>query len=352
MPESVPMSSVANRLKLPLRIGSLELPSRVFLAPMASITDRPFRRLCREFGAGLAFSEMLSANPALRHTRTSAERLDHQGEPRPFAVQIAGANPEDMADFARHAVDQGADLIDINLGCPAKKVCRQAAGSALLRDEPLVARIMEQVVRAVNVPVSVKTRTGWSPQEKNLAQIAQIAQNSGIAMLTVHGRTRACGYNGQAEHNSLSALREQITIPLVANGDIDTAETAHKVLEQTGADAVMIGRAALGKPWIFARIERFLATGEQTGPPDPAVNPERNPDQIRDILLSHLAALHDFYGEARGLRVARKHIIWYCQDLPGFKQASGALLMATSAAIQHRLVQSYFANLMTGETDT
>ncbi|MBK5970441.1 MULTISPECIES: tRNA dihydrouridine synthase DusB [Thiorhodovibrio] len=327
----------------PLRIGALELSSRVLLAPMAGITDRPFRHLCREFGAGLAFSEMLSANPELRHTRTSAERLDHKNEPRPFAVQIAGADPDALADFARYAVDQGADLIDINLGCPAKKVCRQAAGSALLRDEALVARIMHRVVRAVSVPVSVKTRTGWSPKERNLEQIGRIAQDAGVAMLTVHGRTRACGYRGQAEHDSLAALREHIRIPLVANGDIDTPEIAHKVLEQTGADAVMIGRGALGKPWIFDRIARFLATGEHVGPPEIA--------QRRDILIAHLEALHAFYGEARGPRVARKHIIWHCQDLPRFDKARGALLKAQSAAEQRRLLLSYFATLMTPETD-
>lgn len=327
----------------PLRIGPLELSSRVLLAPMAGITDRPFRQLCREFGAGLAFSEMLSANPALRHTRTSAERLNHDNEPRPFAVQIAGADPDAMADFARHAVDQGADLIDINLGCPAKKVCRQAAGSALLRDEALVARILKRVVGAVSVPVSVKTRTGWSPKERNLARIARIAEDSGIAMLTVHGRTRACGYRGLAEHESIAALRPHIRIPLVANGDIDTPKMAQKVLEQTGADAVMIGRAALGKPWLFERIRGFLATGELAEPP--------TLEQRRHILLAHLAALHAFYGEARGHRLARKHIVWHCQDLPRFDQVRGALLKAQSAAAQRRQLLSYFATLMTRETD-
>ncbi|WPL16658.1 putative tRNA-dihydrouridine synthase [Thiorhodovibrio winogradskyi] len=343
MLESTVSANTGNRAASPLRIGSLELPSRVLLAPMAGITDRPFRRLCRDFGAGLAFSEMLSANPELRHTRTSAERLDHRGEPRPFAVQIAGADPAAMADFARYAVDQGADLIDINLGCPAKTVCRQAAGSALLRDEPLVARILTQVVRAVRVPVSVKTRTGWSPQERNLARIARIAEDSGILMLSVHGRTRKCDFRGQAEHSSLAGLREHTSMVLVANGDIDTPESAHAVLEQTGADAVMIGRAALGNPWIFDRIRRFLTSGERVEPP--------GLDQIRDVLLSHLEALHAFYGMGRGPRVARKHIVWYCQNLPRFAEVRKALLTATSAAGQRHLLQSYLTNLVTGEID-
>ncbi len=327
----------------PLQIGPLELSSRVLLAPMAGITDRPFRCLCREFGAGLAFSEMLSANPTLRHTRTSLERLDHQQEQQPIAVQIAGADPDAMAEFARYAVDQGADLIDINLGCPAKKVCRQAAGSALLRDEPLVARILNQVVRAVEVPVSVKTRTGWSPEARNLARIARLAEDAGVAMLTVHGRTRACAYRGQAEHQSLADLRESISIPLVANGDINSPESAHKVLKQTGADAVMIGRAALGKPWIFAQVSHYLETGKAMGPP--------GLECIRDILLKHLAALYDLYGEARGPRIARKHLLWYCQDLPQFAQARATLMQASSASEQRRLLQRYFANLMSQETD-
>ncbi|MBK1647891.1 tRNA dihydrouridine synthase DusB [Rhabdochromatium marinum] len=328
----------------PLRIGALELSSRVLLAPMAGITDRPFRRLCRHFGAGLAFSEMLSANPALRHTSTSAQRLDHQREARPFAVQIAGADPLAMADFARYAVDQGADLIDVNLGCPAKKVCRQAAGSALLRDESLVARILHTLVRAVEVPVSVKTRTGWSPQTRNLPRIARIAEEAGIALLTVHGRTRACGYQGQAEHDSLAALREHTTLPLVANGDIRSALDAHKVLEHTGADAVMIGRGALGQPWIFHQIQHFLATGEHPKPPDLA--------GIRDILFAHLTELYDFYGEIRGSRVARKHILWYCQALPGFATARQALLTASSATQQFRLMQDYFSEPMDRPDDT
>lgn len=343
MAESVALPSTTKGFASPLRIGPLELSSRVLLAPMAGITDRPFRRLCREFGAGLAFSEMLAANPRLRHTRTSAERLDHRDEPRPFAVQIAGADPDAMADFARYAVDQGADLIDINLGCPAKTVCRQSAGSALLRNEPLVARILSQVVQAVNVPVSVKTRTGWSQKERNLPQVARIAQQAGIAMLTVHGRTRTCGYRGQAEHESLAALREHISIPIVANGDIDTPEKAHKVLNQTGADAVMIGRAALGRPWIFAQMQHFLATGEQCEPPGLAHQAQ--------VLLSHLAAIHDVYGDRRGPLLARKHILWYCQELPGFTQARKALLQARSPAEQYDLVQRYFAHLMTRETD-
>lgn len=325
-----------------LCIGPLQLRSRVLLAPMAGITDRPFRTLCRDFGAGLAFSEMLSANPALRHTRTSAERLDHRDEPRPVAVQIAGADPQAMADFARYSVDRGADLIDINLGCPAKKVCRQSAGSALLRDEPLVSRILCAVTKAVSVPVSVKTRTGWSPSTRNLERIAAIAAESGISMLTVHGRTRACGYSGEAEHESLAAIRGQTGLRLVANGDIRTPRMAQQVLERTKADAVMIGRAALGKPWLFEQINRYLDTGELPTPP--------TTPRIRDVVMAHLAALYDFYGEARGPRVARKHIIWYCQDLPLFASMRGAILNATTAEQQRRLVEVFFFDLMTRET--
>lgn len=340
---SAPSAALTRVSRPPLRIGPLELSSRVLLAPMAGITDRPFRALCRQFGAGLAFSEMLSANPDLRHTRTSAERLDHVGEPGPFAVQIVGADPAAMADFARYAVDQGAELIDINLGCPAKNVCRQAAGSALLRDEPLVARILTAVTQAVAVPVSVKTRTGWSPDTRNLPRIARIAADSGIAMLTVHGRTRRCGYKGSAEHDSLAALRADIALPLVANGDIDSPEQAQAVLDRTGADAVMIGRAALGRPWLFEQIGRYLDTAQPVAAPGLA--------QIRAILLAHLAALRDCYGPARGARLARKHILWSCQALPGFAQARSALLTTDSADDQQRLIELFFSNLMAREID-
>jgi tRNA-dihydrouridine synthase B len=290
-----------------LRIGDVKVDNRLILAPMAGVTDRPFRSLCRGLGAGLAVSEMVSANPALAASRKSRERMDHRGEPAPIAVQIAGSDPGWMADAARANVDHGAQIIDINLGCPARKVCKTAAGSALLRDEPLVGRILAAVVAAVPVPVTLKTRTGWSPQTRNLSRIAHIARESGIVLLTVHGRTRACGYGGRAEFESLRALRAA-TAPdngllLVANGDIDSPERARQVLEYTGADALMIGRAAQGRPWLFREIAHYLATGDHLPPP--------STDWIRATLLGHLEALYDFYGAARGVRIARKHIGWY-----------------------------------------
>ena len=290
-----------------LRIGSLTLDTPLLLAPMAGITDRPFRTLCRLHGAGLAVSEMLSADPSLRGTRKSMERADHSGEPGPISVQIAGADPAMMADAARWNRDRGADIIDINMGCPAKKVCKAAAGSALLRDEALVGRIVEAVVGAVDVPVTLKTRTGWSPEARNLPRIAALAEDAGIAMLVVHGRTRACRFDGEAEFDSLRELRARTDMVLVANGDIDSPQKAAAALAYTGADAVMIGRGALGRPWIFQQIAHYLATGELL--PEPAAA------YIRDTLVSHLDALYLLYGEARGLRVARKHIAWYSRGL-------------------------------------
>ncbi len=292
-----------------LAIGPIRLRNRLILAPMAGITDRPFRSLCRRLGAGLAVSEMLSANPALAASRKSRERADHRGEPGPIAVQIAGADPAWMAEAARINVDRGAALIDINLGCPAKKVCQAAAGSALLRDEPLVARILAAVVAAVPVPVTLKTRTGWSPETRNLGRIAYIAREAGVSLLSVHGRTRACGYGLRAEHDSLRALRNRadlgLDLTLVANGDIDSPERAREVLEHTGADALMIGRAAQGRPWLFREIAHYLNTGERLPPPSAA--------WICATILGHLEALYDFYGAERGVRIARKHIGWYLQ---------------------------------------
>jgi tRNA-dihydrouridine synthase B len=296
----------------------VRIANRLILAPMAGITDRPFRGLCRHLGAGLAVSEMISANPALAGSRKSRERADHRGEPGPIAVQIAGSDPAWMADAARANVDGGAQIIDINLGCPAKKVCKAAAGSALLRDEPLVGRILEAVVAAVSVPVTLKTRTGWSPATRNLARIAHIARQSGIAMLAVHGRTRACGYSGSAELESLRALRTEMGpdagLVLVANGDIDSPERARQALDYTGADALMIGRAAQGRPWLFREIQHYLATGQRLAPP--------GADWIRATLLGHLEALYDFYGTVRGVRIARKHIGWYLRAQAGTRGAA------------------------------
>lgn len=322
------------RLLRPLRLGAVELPNRLILAPMAGVTDRPFRSLCRRLGAGLAVSEMLSANPELRYTRKSFERGDHQGEPGPISVQIAGGDPQQMAEAARFNVDRGAELIDINLGCPAKKVCKLAAGSALLRDEPLVGHILEAVVEAVPVPVTLKTRTGWSTQTRNLARIAHLAQESGIAMLAVHGRTRACGYKGEAEFESLASIRAQCRLPLAANGDIESPERAIAVLQQTGADAIMIGRAAQGRPWIFDQIAQFIATGRTTS--EPPMN------QLRDILLGHLDELYGFYGEARGVRIARKHLSWYLRQRGFTSPQLAQMLHAESARQQFQLVRRQF----------
>ncbi|MGB5831547.1 MAG: tRNA dihydrouridine synthase DusB [Thiohalocapsa sp.] len=286
-------------------IGPVRLDNRLILAPMAGVTDRPFRSLCRRLGAGLAVSEMLAANAALRGSRKSSERANHDGEPGPIAVQICGSNPSQMAEAARYNLDQGAQIIDINMGCPAKKVCKVAAGSALLRDEVLVGRILEAVARAVAIPVTLKTRTGWSPDSRNLVRIARIARDCGIAMLAVHGRTRACGYQGAAEFETLRELRNQTDLVLVANGDIDSPQRARDVLDYTGADAIMLGRAARGRPWIFREIASYLDTGH--------LLPAPSPYWIRDILMGHLDELYRFYGEARGVRIARKHIGWYCR---------------------------------------
>jgi tRNA-dihydrouridine synthase B len=325
---------------------------------MAGVTDQPFRVLCRRLGAGLAVSEMVSSNPALRSTRKSRERTDHQGEPGPIAVQIAGADPQQMADAARCNVDRGAELIDINLGCPAKKVCKVAAGSALLRDEVLVGRILEAVVRAVPVPVTLKTRTGWSPETRNLARIAKIAEASGIRLLTVHGRTRACGYRGEAESESLASIRDRCAkLPLVANGDIDGATKAIEVLNRTGADAIMIGRAALGQPWIFGSIAtalRGLAAAENPAcgkPPSTISEVPTAPslNWVEAVLMEHLDRLYSFYGERRGVLIARKHIGWYLRDLNGESESTAGCellrrrLMAATAALEQRaLLREHF----------
>ena len=354
-------ASAANATKLlqPLQIGSVSIPNRLILAPMAGVTDRPFRSLCRQLGAGLAVSEMVAANPALRGTRKSRERLDHRGEPGPIAVQIAGSDPAQMAAAARYNVDCGAALIDINLGCPAKKVCKQAAGSALLRDEALVGRILEAVVRAVEVPVTLKTRTGWSPATRNLTRIAQIAEASGIALLAVHGRTRACGYTGEAELESLASIRDQCSrLPLVANGDIDGPTKAIEVLNRTGADAIMLGRAALGRPWIFGSIAtalRGLALSERSVSGEPPTTIDEVPIApslawIEAILVEHLDRLYAFYGERRGVLIARKHIGWYLRGLGGESDSDAKRpllrkrLMATTAArAQLALLREHFA---------
>ena len=320
-----------------MQIGPYKLPNRLVLAPMAGVTDRPFRQLCRRLGAGLAISEMLTAIPSLYGTDKCRWRSDHRGEPGPIVVQIAGADPEQLAEAARYNVERGAQIIDINMGCPAKKVCNRQAGSALLSDEELVERILRAVVAAVPVPVTLKTRTGPSPERRNALTIARIAEDAGIAALTLHGRTRADAFRGQAEYDTIAAVKRAVRIPVIANGDIDSPAKARAVLEHTGADAIMIGRAAQGNPWIFREISHYLEHGEELAPPPVA--------EVQAVMLEHLANLHAFYGEYMGVRIARKHIGWYLQDRPGGEQARAALVRVESAHEQLRLVERYFEEL-------
>ena len=290
-----------------MRIGTHVLRSNLFVAPMAGVTDRPFRRLCKRFGAGLAVSEMVASDPRLRATEKSRRRTDHRGETAPISVQIVGTDPEMMAEAARDQVEGGAQIIDINMGCPARKVCNQAAGSALLCDEPQVARILGAVVKAVDTPVTLKIRTGWAPESRNAVRVAKIAEESGVRLLAIHGRTRACGYAGSAEYETIREVKRTTRLPVVANGDITTAEDAKRVLDYTGADGLMIGRAAQGAPWLFREIEHYLATGRKPAPPTAA--------EIREVLVAHLEELYQFYGRETGVKVARKHIGWYAKGL-------------------------------------
>ena len=321
-----------------MQIGPHLIDPPVILAPMAGITDRPFRQLCRRMGAGLAVSEMTIADPRLWRTRKSQRRMDFAGERGPVSVQIAGYDPQMLADAARHNVGLGADIIDINMGCPAKKVCNVASGSALLRDEALVARILDTVVRAVPVPVTLKIRTGFSRAARNAVAIARIAEAAGIAALAIHGRTREDHFTGEAEHDSATAVKAAVRIPVVVNGDINSAGRARAVIMQTCADAVMIGRAAQGRPWIFRQIARHLTTGEE--PAEPAI------DEVRDILLGHLDALHAFYGEHMGVRIARKHLGWYSDDRPEAAAFRARMNHTETAAEQRRLTRDYFDQLI------
>ncbi|MDI1291872.1 MAG: tRNA dihydrouridine synthase DusB [Methylobacter sp.] len=288
-------------------IGPYQLKNNLILAPMAGISDRPFRELCTQFGAGLAVSEMVASNPALRQHKRTLLKADHDGETGIRSVQILGTDPQLMADAARLNAQRGAQIIDINMGCPAKKVCSVAAGSALMRDEALVKRILDAVVNAVDIPVTLKIRTGWDLHSRNAAKIAQIAENSGIAALTIHGRTRACKFNGQAEHDTVKQVKQAISIPVIANGDIDTPEQAQFVLQSTGADAIMIGRAAQGNPWLFSQISHFINHGKHLEKPTVT--------DIYSTLMSHLDKLYSFYGNASGVKIARKHIAWYFKHL-------------------------------------
>ncbi|MFL6564204.1 MAG: tRNA dihydrouridine synthase DusB [Burkholderiales bacterium] len=320
-----------------MRIGAHILRSGLFVAPMAGVTDRPFRRLARRYGAAVAVSEMVSSRPELRESRKTRLRVDHSGEPGPIAVQIAGADPQMLADAARHNVALGAEIIDINMGCPAKKVCNVAAGSALLENETLVARIVEAVVAAVDVPVTVKIRTGPSPERRNAARIARIVEAAGARMLTIHGRTRACMFEGEAEYETIAEVKSRLRIPVIANGDIATPEQAKRVLRRTGADGIMIGRAAQGRPWIFRQITHYLATGE--------LLPAPRPREIGELLVEHLDGLYDLYGDEQGTRVARKHIGWTVRELPGGEGLRTQVNAMTAAQAQRAAVNDYFERL-------
>jgi tRNA-dihydrouridine synthase B len=316
-----------------MQIGRYKLVNNLALAPMAGVTDLPFRLLCRRMGAGVAAGEMLTSDVRLWHTEKSRRRMDHSGEPEPRVVQIAGGDPEMMAEAARRNVDAGAQIIDINMGCPAKKVCNKAAGSALLKDEPLVRQILEAVVKAVDVPVTLKTRTGWNADHRNGPAIARMAESIGVQALAIHGRTRACMYQGNAEYDTIADIKQSVSIPVFANGDIDSGVKAKLVLEQTGVDGLMIGRSAQGRPWIFREI---LATLNGGAFHDPSFA------EVRDIMLAHLRDLHAFYGEEAGVRVARKHIDWYAKSRASAPALRQAVMQATDASIQIERVQAYF----------
>ncbi|MBI0408546.1 MAG: tRNA dihydrouridine synthase DusB [Nitrosomonadaceae bacterium] len=302
-----------------MQIGPYTLNNNLIVAPMAGVTDRPFRQLCKSMGAGMAVSEMVSSNSLLWGSEKTLRRADHTGEVDPISVQIAGADPLMMAEAARYNVERGAQIIDINMGCPAKKICNVMAGSALLQNEMLVGRILDAVVSAVDVPVTLKIRTGWDKQHRNALSVARIAESAGVSAIAIHGRTRACAYTGNAEYDTIAAVKSEVRIPVIANGDITTPEKVKQVLEYTGADAVMIGRAAQGRPWIFREISHYLATGQHLPLPDVS--------EIHRVLIKHLHDLYDFYGEYSGVRIARKHISWYTKGLVG------------SAAFRHNMNQ-------------
>ncbi len=292
-----------------MQIGQHKLKNNLILAPMAGITDQPFRKLCKQFGVGMAVSEMVASNPALRKHKRTLQKTNHSGELGPISVQILGTDPKLMADAARFNVDRGAQIIDINMGCPAKKVCSVAAGSALLKNEPLVQNILQSVTNAVDCPVTLKIRTGWDMNNRNAIQIAKIAEQEGISALTIHGRTRACGFKNTVEYETIREVKRTISIPVIANGDIDSAEKVKFVSQYTGADAIMIGRAAQGNPWIFKEIQEFLNTGNKLPPPSIS--------EIQNIIMTHLDSLYSFYGNASGVRIARKHIGWYFKSITG-----------------------------------
>jgi len=325
-----------------MRIGKHAISPILGLAPMAGVTDKPFRLLCKRLGAGLATTEMTTSDPSLWHTRKSRKRMDHAGEPEPISVQIAGTIPERLADAARHNVELGADIIDINMGCPAKKVCKTWAGSALMQNEALVEDILKSVVAAVDVPVTLKIRTGWAADQKNAPTIARIAEQAGIQALAIHGRTRDQKYGGQAEYDTIAQIKQSLSIPIWANGDVDTPEKARAVLDHTGADGLLIGRGAQGRPWIFREISHYLETGRRL--------PEPGLDEVRDILIGHLEALHAFYGEESGVRIARKHLGWYAKNRPENARFRAVVNRAQSASEQIDLTWAYFEHLI-GQPD-
>ena len=314
-----------------MHIGSHLLKNRLIVAPMAGVTDRPFRQLCKKMGAGLAVSEMVSSNSLLWGSKKTEPRANHEGEVSPISVQIAGADPLMLADAARYNAEKGAEIIDINMGCPAKKICNVMAGSALLQNEKLVGKILDAVVKSVEIPVTLKIRTGWDKQHKNALAIARIAEDSGIQALAIHGRTRACAYTGFAEYDTIAAVKAEVKIPIIANGDITTPQKADQVLAYTKADAIMIGRAAQGRPWIFREIDQYLQYKREL--PSPKVT------EIHQILIDHLHDLYDFYGEYSGVRIARKHISWYTKGLVG------------SAGFRHRMNQLQTSQQQVFETN-
>jgi tRNA-dihydrouridine synthase B len=322
-----------------MQIGPYRLRNRLALAPMAGVTDRPFRLLCKRLGAGYAVSEMTSADEQLWHTEKSRRRRSHEGEPEPIAVQIAGTDPVRLAQAARLNVEHGAQIIDINMGCPAKKVCNVLAGSALMRDEVLIGNILSAVVAAVDVPVTLKMRTGWSRETRNAVRVARIAEDAGIAALTVHGRTREDFYSGAAEYDTIAEVRREVSVPLIANGDIDSAEKARAVLDRTGADAVMIGRAAQGRPWIFREIAAGLEGSVAHGTPTAV--------ELRTILLEHLESLYSLYGGLAGCRVARKHIGWYSRWLPGGEELRRQVNALETPADQMAAIECFFQKPLT-----
>lgn len=325
-----------------MRIGPYHLKNNLIVAPMAGVTDRPFRMLCKSMGAGMAVSEMVSSNSLLYGSEKTKRRANHEGEADPISVQIVGADPKMLALAAKYNVDEGAQIIDINMGCPAKKICNVLAGSALLQNEVLVAQILEAVVSSVSVPVTLKIRTGWDKQSRNAVRIARIAEASGIQALAIHGRTRACAYSGDAEYDTITAVKACVNIPVIANGDINTPEKARDVLQKTGVDGVMIGRAAQGRPWLFREMEHFIKTG--THLPSPQV------DEVHRVLLQHVYDLYTFYGEHTGLRVARKHISWYTRGLIGSAFFRHHMNQLESSTEQVRAVNDFFeGQLQRGE---